>query len=424
MNDRKNFLRILLASSIGGVMEYYDFVIFILFAGIISQVFISPKETPFLALIMTYGMFAVGYFVRPLGGIILGHFGDKYGRKKIFSLTVFLMALPTFLIGILPTFEQIGAVSTIILLLLRICQGLAVGGEIPGASTFVHEHMSKNKKAIGLSALFSGLIGGILLGSLIGVFLTHTMPKSALVSWGWRIPFLVGGLLGVVGIYIRNKLSESPVFQEMEKYKKYVKIPFVEVLKTHKAPVISGIFTTMFIASAFTTFYMYIPSYLTKMYHFSYFAVLAHNVIGLILFILSMLVWALIIDKKGMNIKIPYIISTLTVLILSIPFFLTLRTHDHLAIVLMYLVFAVGFGPGVGIFTLILTKSFPAKVRFTGVGMAYNISFAVFGGLTPIINTLLYKELGTLIAPAYYAMFSAIIGLIACFTTKFVDEDM
>ena len=423
MNERKNFFRVLLASSIGGVMEYYDFVIFILFAGVISKVFISPNETPLLALIMTYGMFAVGYFVRPLGGIILGHFGDKYGRKKIFSLTVFLMALPTFLIGVLPTFEQIGPASTIMLLLLRICQGLAVGGEIPGAATFVHEHMPLNKRAIGLSTLFSGLIGGIILGSLVGAFLTHAVPISVFLTWGWRIPFLIGGLLGIVGIYIRNKLSESPVFQEMEKCKQYVKVPFLEVLKTHKAPVISGIFTTMFIASAFTTFYMYIPSYLINMYHFSYFHVLGYNIIGLMLFVLSMLVWAPIIDKRNINIKIPYIMSTLTVIILSIPFFLILKTYHHLSIIMMYLIFAIGFGPGVGIFTLILTKSFPARIRFTGVGLAYNISFAVFGGLTPIINTLLYKELGSLIAPAYYAIFAAIIGLIACFTTKFTAEE-
>ncbi|MCF7791129.1 MAG: MFS transporter [Victivallales bacterium] len=422
-NEKRDFFRVLIASSIGGIMEFYDFVLFILFAGIISQVFISPEQSPFLALLMTYTMFAVGYFVRPLGCTILAHFGDKYGRKKIFTLTVFLMAVPTFLIGVLPTYSQIGPMATILLLILRICQGLAVGGEIPGSSTFVYEHMANNRKAIGLSSLFSGLVGGVLLGSLIGALITHTVSKEVLITWGWRIPFLLGGVMGLIGIYIRTKLSESPTFKAMEKFKQQSKMPFIEVFKEHKTSLFSGIFTTLFIASSFTTFYMYTTSYMTKIFHYSYSLVLTFNTLGLVLFILSMLIWAVFIDKYAINIKKPFILSGLTVIILSIPFFMIFKTENNLLIALMYLIFAAGFGPGVGIFTLLLTKSFPAKVRFTGVSISYNVSFAVFGGLTPIINSLLFKKFGVIQAPAYYAILAAIIGIIACFTTKFINEE-
>ncbi|MEI6056590.1 MAG: MFS transporter, partial [Lentisphaerota bacterium] len=253
--DSNNNLRVIVVSAIGGVLEYYDFVVFILFANIISQVFFPAHESEYLALAATYTFFAVGYFVRPIGGIILAHFGDRYGRKKIFLLTVFLMAIPTFLIGLIPTYASIGLIAPILLLLMRICQGLAMGGEIPGSSVFVYEHMTRNLKCSGISYLIAGLFGGILLGSIIGSIITKSLSNESLMVWGWRIPFLLGGLLGVVGMYLRSKLTETPIFMDIQKHNKQPKMPIGEILKNHKWSVIAGICTTLALASTVTTYY-------------------------------------------------------------------------------------------------------------------------------------------------------------------------
>jgi len=423
MKEKKQYFKVIMSSAIGGAMEYYDFVIFILFAKIISEVFFSPHDSPFIALLATYAMFAIGYFVRPIGGIILAHFGDKYGRKKIFTLTIFLMAVPTFLIGLLPTYASIGVFAPLLILILRICQGLAVGGEIPGAATFVYEHMPKNKKSTGIATLVSGLVGGILIGSLIGALITHSLSNESLMSWGWRIPFLLGGLLGVIGIYIRSRLSESPAFKEIEKFKKQAKLPFEDILKQYKLPTIAGIFTTMFAASCITTFYMYLPSYLGKVYNYSYFKVLSLNTFGLIIFILSILLFPYFADKKNKCPKKLYRLSAIIVFIISIPFFVVFKYNNLSLIIIMYIILGIGFGPSLGFFVVLMTKSFPARVRFTGVAIAYNVSFAVFAGLTPIINTVIIKKFNTPIAPAYYAMLAALIGFIASFALKFVDEE-
>ena len=248
-------------------------------------------------------------------------------------------------------------------------------------------------------------------------------PKGTILSWAWRIPFLLGGLLGVVGVYIRGKLTESPEFQEIEKHNQQAKFPFAEILMHHKTPTIAGIFTTMFAATCITTFYMYLPSYLIKFYSMSYFKVLSYNTFGLFVFIVSIVLWAIVADKKGINPKSIFRFSAVVIIFISIPFFTLLKYDNPLHLIAMYIVLGIGLAPALSFFVVLMTKSFPAKVRFTGVAIAYNVSFAIFAGLTPLINTVLIKELSTPIAPAYYAILAAGIGLIATFAVKFIKEE-
>lgn len=203
-------------SSLGGALEFYDFVIYVFYAKIISELFFPTGLSPFWAMLNTYGIFAAGYFFRPLGGVVMAHFGDLVGRKRLFSLSILLMALPTLMIGIMPTFESIGYAAPLLLLLMRVVQGIAIGGEIPAAWTFVSEHVPEQKIGLANGLLTAGLSLGILLGALMSLFISLQFSEAEIHDWAWRIPFIVGGIFGFVALYLRSYLKETPVFKAMQ----------------------------------------------------------------------------------------------------------------------------------------------------------------------------------------------------------------
>ncbi|MDB0153343.1 MFS transporter, partial [Acinetobacter baumannii] len=205
------------------------------YAKIISDLFFPSTLSPFWAMLNTYGIFAAGYFFRPLGGVVMAHFGDLVGRKKLFSLSILLMALPTLFIGILPTFENIGYLAPLLLLLMRVVQGIAIGGEIPAAWTFVSEHVPERKIGLANGLLTAGLSLGILLGALMSLWISLNFSEGQIHDWAWRIPFIVGGIFGLVALYLRTYLKETPVFKAMQARKEISKeMPVKQVLKTHK----------------------------------------------------------------------------------------------------------------------------------------------------------------------------------------------
>ena len=212
----RNDYRTLTLAALGGVLEFYDFVIFIFFAVVISQLFFPPDMPDWLRQVQTFGIFAAGYLARPLGGIIMAHFGDLAGRKRMFMLSVLLMALPTLLIGLLPTYSSIGIWAPLLLLLLRVMQGAAIGGEIPGAWVFVAEHVPPRHVGFACGTLTAGLTGGILLGSLVAMAVTRSYAPDELLAGGWRVPFLLGGAFGLLAVWLRQYLQETPVFMEMQ----------------------------------------------------------------------------------------------------------------------------------------------------------------------------------------------------------------
>jgi MFS family permease len=210
-------VRVLLLASVGGALEFYDFVIFVFFATIIGELFFAPSLPDWVRQAQTSGIFAAGYLARPIGGIVMAHFGDTRGRKRMFTLSVLLMAIPTLLIGLLPTFQSIGVAAPLLLLLMRIMQGVAIGGEAPGAWVFVAEHARRGKVGFAVGLLTSGLSFGILLGSLMATYLNQVFNPTQITAGAWRIPFLVGGIFGFIAMWLRRWLSETPVFEEMRK---------------------------------------------------------------------------------------------------------------------------------------------------------------------------------------------------------------
>lgn len=207
-------------SSLGGALEFYDFVIYVFYAKLISELFFPSTLSPFWAMLNTYGIFAAGYFFRPLGGVVMAHFGDLIGRKRLFSLSILLMALPTLMIGIMPTFESIGYAAPLLLLLMRVVQGIAIGGEIPAAWTFVSEHVPERRIGIANGLLTAGLSLGILLGALMSLFISLQFTEAEIKDWAWRVPFILGGIFGFVALYLRSYLKETPVFKAMQAKKR------------------------------------------------------------------------------------------------------------------------------------------------------------------------------------------------------------
>ena len=414
--------RVIAVSSIGGILEFYDFIIFALFATILSHLFFGKEASPFISMLAIWGIFAAGYFVRPIGGIILAHFGDKYGRKKIFSLTIFLMAVPTFIIGLLPTYAAIGATAPILLLVFRICQGLAIGGEIPGSATFVYEHVPKSKAMIGQGALYAGVNAGILLGSLIGVILVKCMPHDALFSWGWRIPFFVGGILGVLGLYLRKRVSETPVFKKILEHREQAKMPLKEVFKTSKSSTIAGFFLVLVVAVTVTNFFIYFPSHLSMVLHYTLFTAFALNSIGLAIGGLCIYFTGVFAVKFKWNPSKIIISASIIFLIFGVPSYYIVSLHSVILLAITYIIFGISVGLFAGTFSTLILKSFKPNIRFSGYSVSYNIAFAIFGGLTPVFDDLLIKVTGSLFAPGYLVLIAGIIGLLTVIYYKKYDN--
>lgn len=232
-------------SALGGALEFYDFIVYAFFAGMISELFFPPHMPEWLKLLQTFGIFAAGYLSRPFGGIIMAHFGDLVGRKRMFALSILLMAIPTFAIGLLPTYATIGVFAPLLLLLMRVMQGAAIGGEIPGAWVFVSEHVPANRMGLACGILTSGLTLGILIGSLVYMLLNSVMTQETLRDYGWRIPFLLGGIFGFMTMYLRRWLKETPIFIEMQERKKLAQdLPLKSVLMKHRESVVVSMLLT------------------------------------------------------------------------------------------------------------------------------------------------------------------------------------
>jgi MFS family permease len=416
--------KVIAISSIGGILEFYDFIIFALFASILSHLFFAKGMSPLISMMAVWSIFAAGYLVRPIGGIILAHFGDKYGRKKIFSLTIFLMAVSTFVIGLLPTYASIGITAPILLLIFRLCQGLAIGGEIPGSATFVYEHIPKERAMTGQACLYAGLVGGILAGSVIGTILTHSLSHGALFSWGWRVPFFIGGILGILGVYLRKRVSETPVFQEMLKHREQVKLPIKELLKKSKAPTVAGFFLVAVVAITVVNFFLYMAPHLIKILHYSLGEAFTLNSVGLaiaVFFIAYTGIWA---DKYHWNPKKIIIIASIAFLLFGVPSYHIAESHNLFMLSIMYIIFGISFGLFVGAFSYMMAKSFKPNIRFSGYSVSYNLAFAIFGGLTPVFNTLLIDVTGSMAAPGYLILVAGLVGLITVVYYKKDDVEI
>jgi len=400
--------KLLFLSSVGGVLEFYDFIIYALLASYISKEFF-PAENSVISLIATFATFSIGYLARPIGGILFGHFGDKLGRKKTFTISILMMALSTFLIGIVPSYATIGIAAPLILTLLRIFQGLSVGGEIPGAIAYVSESIPE-RKGIANGIIFCSLINGLVLGSFIQAVITTSLTEAQMLAWGWRIPFFIGGLFGLLSYRFRRELKESPVFKQIEN--KTVPFPLLTVFQHKCVHAIAATFIVALGASLITLLFLFIPSYLSKVLHISASSYIWYNTAAIFFMSLLNIFFGALADK--FNKKNLVMSLSLLTLLLSLPIFGIYSAYfAFFAWALLASALLTGFAWGV--IPSLLSELFPAHIRYSGVAVSYNIGFAIFGGLTPLIATLLIYKTTLLISPGFYLVFTALLCAFALF---------
>jgi MFS family permease len=395
-------------SALGGALEFYDFIIFVFFAAVVGKLFFPADMPEWLRLMQTFGIFAAGYLARPLGGIIMAHFGDLLGRKKMFTLSIFMMAVPTLIMGLLPTYAQIGIFAPILLLLMRVIQGAAIGGEVPGAWVFVSEHVPGRNVGYACGTLTCGLTSGILLGSLMATAINSIYTPAEVSDYAWRIPFLIGGVFGLASVYLRRWLHETPVFAELQQRKALAaEVPLRTVLRDHRGAVAISMLLTWLLSAGIIVVILMTPTILQTLYGFTPKQSLQANSLAIVFLSLGCIGSGALADRIGAG-KV-FVVGSLALLITSWTLFHSLHTHPDW----LFPLYAVtGLCVGViGAVPYVMVKAFPAVVRFSGLSFSYNVAYAIFGGLTPMAVTLLMKS--NPMGPAYYVAGICLIG-VAC----------
>ncbi|MEQ9844408.1 MFS transporter [Pectobacterium brasiliense] len=404
--NRQDYKTLSLAA-LGGALEFYDFIIFVFFAAVIGDLFFPPDIPEWLRQVQTFGIFAAGYLARPLGGIIMAHFGDKSGRKKMFSLSILLMALPTLAMGLLPTYEAIGIAAPLLLLLMRVLQGAAIGGEVPGAWVFVAEHVPRARIGFACGTLTAGLTMGILLGSLIATLLNTVLTPEQMSGGGWRLPFFIGGVFGLVAMYLRRWLQETPIFMEMREQKKLAEeLPLKSVVLNHKRAVVVSMLLTWLLSACIVVVILMAPTYLQKVHGIPAALALQANCLATIALMVGCVGAGLLVDRFGAS-KL-FIVGSLLLAACSWFFYSSAASSTTLLFV-SYAIVGLSVGV-VGGVPYVMVRAFPAAVRFSGISFSYNVSYAIFGGLTPVFVTLIMKA--TPMAPAFYVLTLAAVGLL------------
>lgn len=392
-------------SALGGALEFYDFIIFVFFATVIGQLFFPPEMPEWLVLIQTFGIFAAGYLVRPIGGIILAHYGDRYGRKKVFAFSILLMALSTLGMALMPTYQTIGIAAPLLLIVLRMLQGAAIGGEVPGAWTFVSEHVPARRVGLACGFLTSGLSFGIMLGSLIATAINSFFTPEDVAGYAWRIPFLLGGVFGLVAVYLRRWLEETPIFEEMKKAKALTKeLPVNSVLKNYRHGVVISVLLTWVLSAGVVVTTLMTATFLQKLYGYTALESLAGTSFGTLFLIVGVIAAGALIDRFGSG---PFFMVSSVFFGAATFAFYSLAGQSITTMFALYGVMGLAVGM-VGAVPYVMVRAFPAEVRFSGMSFAYNMSYAVFGGLTPIAVTtaLAWSPM----APAWYLLFIAALA--------------
>ena len=401
--NRQDF-RTLGLSALGGALEFYDFIIFVFFASVIGNLFFPPDMPDWLVLIQTFGIFAAGYLVRPVGGIVLAHFGDKLGRKRVFAFSVFLMSISTLVMACLPTYATLGVGAPILLIVFRMVQGAAIGGEVPGAWTFVAEHVPANRVGMACGLLCSGLTLGIMIGSLIATAINWIFTPEELSAYAWRIPFFIGGIFGLLAAYLRHWLAETPIFTEMKNSDLLKdKLPLGTVLRNHMHGVVISVLLTWILSAGIVVTTLMTATFLQKFYGYTPLQSLAATSFGTLFLMFGTVAAGVIVDRIGSGRF--FVVAGIFFGVATFVFY----AYAAVSLPVLFALYAVmGLSVGmVGAVPYVMVRAFPAPVRFSGLSFSYNISYAVFGGLTPVIVTSLLAV--NPMAHAWYLVFIAVL---------------
>ncbi|WP_315928269.1 MFS transporter [Mesorhizobium sp. SP-1A] len=407
----RDLRRVVYASVIGATIEWYDFFLYGIVAGIVFNTLFFPGEDPVVSIMLAYTTFAVGFIARPLGGVIFGHFGDRIGRKSMLVLTLLIMGVATVLIGLLPTYQQIGVAAPILLLVLRIAQGIGIGGEWGGAVLMAYEYAPEERRGYYASLPQIGLAIGLCLASGVTAIMSF-LPEDQFMAWGWRIGFIASIVLVVVGLYIRLRILETPEFQRIKASQAEARIPFVDMVRDYPKNILLGMGARYIDGVFFNVFAVFSIVYLSKYVQVPRTTALWLVTLSAFIMIFTIPIFGKLSDRWGR--PRTYAVGSLLLALCTFPAFWMMSGGDTVMIALALIVpfgviYAMCYGPEAALFS----DLFDARVRYTGISFVYQFSGIFASGLTPIIATYLIATGNG--SPWYlcaYVVFSALISMV------------
>ncbi|MFJ2111976.1 MULTISPECIES: MFS transporter [unclassified Streptomyces] len=397
--------KVVLAGSVGALVEWYDFAVYAYLATVMARLFF-PTGDPTTALLNSLAVFAVGFVLRPVGGAVFGHYGDRFGRRNALSASIIMMAVATLAIAVLPTYAQAGMLAPVLLVLARMVQGLAAGGEWGGGTAFLVEYAPAGRKGLYGSLHQFATILGFVCGIVMSTWVNAAFTRSALDSYGWRIPFLIGALGALAGLLIRLRMEDTPVFRKLERGRSVVRAPLKEAFVRHRGTV----FLVIGVVLAWTIAYYALigmPSFTAGTLGVPLSTALACNLIAMVVHLLLLPVTGALSDRIGWR---PLLLgSTIALALVAYPVYRLLAQGTFGSLVLGQVAFASVLAVFSGPAPAALAELFPAQVRQSALSMGYNIATAAFGGTAPFVVAFLATRTGDVLAPAYYVIAGAVV---------------
>lgn len=418
MNQRK----LIFSSGIANIFEWYDYALFAQFAPIIGAKFF-PESEPSAALLNAFMIFAIGYFMRPIGGIFFGSLGDRFGRRAALSASIICMSFPTALIGILPTYDSIGLISTALMIVVRMLQGLSMGGALTGSISFIMEHTTPKHRGLISSIPMSGICIGFLLSSSVAYSVRNLLSPEQFDSWGWRLPFLFGILIIFAGIYIRLYTEETPLFKQIRDSGKIVDSPLKNTVKNYWLDMLISVFINSTGSVIFYLQAVYLMSFL-KINRGLYEEDVSNlsNICYMVMAIITILSgW--LSDKIGRP-KI-FAVNLILIIVVSPILIQFIDTGTFVAVAAAQIVLSILAASYIGPEPALQAEFYPTNIRNTALSISYNIATSVFGGTAPFISEYLLQKFGSIMVVAYYLMSCALLSSVALyFYTKRLKKNL
>jgi MFS family permease len=411
--------RAAVAATIGSVIEWYDFFLYATASALIFPKLFFPSADPYLATLQSFGAFAIGFIARPVGAAIFGHFGDKIGRKTALILTMFLMGFSSLAIGLLPTYDKIGHWAPTLIVLLRLIQGIGVGGEWGGSVLLSMEWGHKKKQALMAAWPQMGVASGMLVASIM-ISLFMTISGNGFFTWGWRIPFLFSFVLLIAGLIIRAKIPETPSFRTIQEEKRVSRVPVLEVLRKHPKDILLAALVRLSENGPFYVYTVLMINYGIENFSLNKQFLVNANTAGGIVMAICIPLFGYLADRYG--IKKMYLIGVVTTLLWAYPYIGLINTGIPMVIFLATALAMVPHSMQVGPQGALVARSFPARLRYSGLSLGSQLGSIIAGGIAPLICTYLMHQFGTAYAVSFYIAFAAIVTFIASVLVKTDSE--
>ncbi|MGM0885896.1 MAG: MFS transporter [Bacillota bacterium] len=415
--EKKQMRRILIASLVGSSIEWFDYFLYGTVSALVFNQLFFVNEDPTIGLLLSYASFALAFFIRPFGGVIFSHIGDRIGRKKTLVLTLSLMGVATFGMGLLPTYQAVGIWAPILLITLRLVQGLGIGGEWGGALLLAVEYAPAEKRGLFGAIPQMGVTIGMLLGT-VALSIMTLLPENAFMTWGWRIPFIFSALLVFFGLWIRKGIDETPSFKKVKESGEVPKLPIVETLKNYWREVLIAVGAKVVETAPFYIFSTFVVSYATANLGFSRTATLTAVMIATIITTILIPIMGNLSDKIGR--KKLFIGGTIGMALFAFPYFWLLQQKSVLLLIVATVIgLGVIWAPITAVLGTMFSEIFDAKIRYTGITLGYQIGAALAGGTAPLVATALLDRFNNSYVPvAIYIIFASVLSLAAIWAVK------